>query len=192
MRESESITQLLSRIRQGDETAERELASIVYPELRKMARGIMSGERFDHTLQPTALVNEAYVRLAGMAQDLNNRAHFFAAAARVMRHVLVDYARLHRAAKRPGNRQRLDLKDNLMILESNVDLILDVERATEKLKEWDVRQYQIVELRFYGGMTEEEIAEVLEISARTVRRDWEMARAWLLGQLSAPPGQHDS
>jgi|SRR5579871_1404128 len=192
MREYQSITLLLARMRQGDETAERDLASIVYPELQKMARGIMSGERFDHTLQPTALVNEAYVRLAAMAQGLNDRTHFFAAAASVMRHVLVDYARQHRAAKRPGNRPRLDLKDDLMVLESNVDLILDVERATEKLKEWDPRQFQIVELRFYGGMTEEEIAEVLSISARTVRRDWEMARSWLLGQLSKPPGQHDS
>jgi RNA polymerase sigma-70 factor (ECF subfamily) len=185
MADSGAITQLLFRLRQGDEDAGHELASMVYPQLRRMARRVMMGERFDHTLQPTALVNEAYLRLVGTEQDWQNRAHFFAAAAHVMHRVLVDCARQHRAAKRSGNRTRVELGDNLVISESNIDLILDVDSAMKRLEQWDARQCRIVELRFFGGLTEEEIAEVLQISPRTVKRDWGMARAWLRGELSS-------
>lgn len=186
------ITALLNELRTGDKAAESELISLVYPELRRIAAVYMRRERGDHTLQPTALVHEAYLRLAGeREQPWANRAHFFAAAARVMRQVLVDHARKHRSQRRGGG-VRVELQDSLALTEENWDLVLDLDRALEQLSEWDSRQADVVVLRYFGGLTEEEIGEVLQVSSRSVKRDWQMARAWLQKVLAKRGGQDDT
>jgi RNA polymerase sigma factor (TIGR02999 family) len=157
---------------------------VVYPDLRRMARRYLKLERPGHTLQATALVNEAYMLLTRqMGKDWKNRAHFFAIAAGLMRHILVDYARTRKALKRDGARERVDLETVVAISNVNLDQIVAVDTALARLAEWDPRLSKIVELRFFGGLTEAEVAEVLQISPRTVKRDWDVARAWLHGEL---------
>jgi RNA polymerase sigma-70 factor (ECF subfamily) len=173
------ITRLLLAVRGGDGGAHSELVSLIYPQLRHIAQNCIRGERSDHTLQPTALVNEAYIRMAGREFKWANRTHFFAVAAHVMRQVLVDYARHHRAAKRSGNLQKVDLNDATVISAEIPEKILSLDEALSRLAEWDPRQASVVEMRFFAGLTEEEIGEVLGISVRTVKRDWKLARAWL-------------
>jgi RNA polymerase sigma-70 factor (ECF subfamily) len=178
------ITRLLRAASEGDKKAENELLGIVYPALLKMARGQMKHERASHTLQPTALVHETYLRLAGaQTVDWRSRAQFFAMAATAMRRILVDYARERNAAKRQGGRLRVEYPDDLT--DSNrLDDILQVDKALARLSEWNQRQSKIVELRFFVGLTFEEIAEIMDISLRSVKRDWSIARAFLYGEIS--------
>ena len=182
------ITTLLGELRNGDKKAEARLIELVYPELRKIARRFLRKERAGHTLQPTALVNEAYLQLAGQHdKDWHNRAHFYAVAAQVMRRLLVDYARQRNAAKRDGHLQRVEFADELTVADETLDEVLDIDEALGRLAVFDPRGCQVVVLRFFGGMTEEEIAAVLKIAARTVKRDWNAAKAWLHGELAKVP-----
>ncbi|HKA00487.1 MAG TPA: sigma-70 family RNA polymerase sigma factor [Candidatus Solibacter sp.] len=187
LQSSADITKLLGEIRRGNRNAESELAAVVHEELRLIAARLMRRERTNHTLQPTALVNEAYVRLLNAPdQDWKDRAHFFGVAAQIMRRILVDSARAYRAEKRNGNRTRLQLHDVATECYRDVDQVIAVDSALNKLAEWDPRQSRIVELRFFVGLSEEEIAEVLHVSTRTVKRDWRVARAWLKNELDSP------
>lgn len=180
------VTLLLCKLKQGDRDAAHQLIPLVYQELRKIAGAYMRDERPDHTLQPTALVNEAYLRLADQTRvDWRDRAHFFGVAARMMRRVLVDHAREHLAGKRGGGQAKLALEGlGIEVGPPKVEEVLLVDQALEKLKEFDPRQEQIVEMHYFGGMSVEETAEALGISARTVDREWAMARAWLRRELS--------
>ena len=157
----------------------------IYPELRRIAAHYMQGERSGHTLQPTALVNEAYLQLVGHGDvDWRNRSHFFGVAAQLMRRILGNYARQKKAVKREGGRQRVELSEALLIGEDQLDEIIAIDAALDRLAEWDPRQAKIVELRFFAGLTEDEIAEVLGISPRTVKREWMVAKAWLHSELN--------
>jgi RNA polymerase sigma factor (TIGR02999 family) len=175
-------TQLLLKASEGDESAVSSLFSVVYDELRRIAAGALRHERHDHTLQPTALVHEAYLRLAdepGAWRE--NRAHFLAIASRAMRRVLVEHARRRKAIKRGSGRPRLSIEDAEPAAPAYVealDLVL-LDDALERLSALDARQGRIVELRFFGGLTVEEIATVLGLSSRTVKREWQISRAWL-------------
>lgn len=181
----ENITRMLDELRAGRREVESRLLEAVYPELRRIAAHYMQGERAGHTLQPTALVNEAYLELVGQADiDWRNRSHFFGVAAQLMRRILVNYARRRKAQKREGKRQRVELSDTLAIAEDRLDEIIAVDEALDRLAEWDPRQAKIVELRFFAGLTEDEIAEAVGISPRTVKRDWMIARAWLHSELN--------
>lgn len=182
--DEESVTELLDRLRNGDAGAESHLLEIVYGELRRRAAMYMANERGDHTLQPTALVNEAYLRLLKQDVSWKNRAHFFSVAAQIMRNVLVDSARAHRANKRGGEQQQITLDDAVAFKEARSIDLMALDEALALLASFDPRQSQIVELRFFGGLTLEEISEVLRISVRTVKRDWRLARAWLRIQLN--------
>jgi RNA polymerase sigma-70 factor, ECF subfamily len=179
------ITLLLQRVRQGESGAVEELVPLVYAELRSLARHYLESERAGHTLQPTALANDALIELLGDAVDWRNRVHFFAVAAKAMRRLLVDHARRHQAEKRGGELQQVPL-DNLQGISMHWDEILAVDRALQRLQERDERLARIVELRFYAGMTDEEAAEVLDISARSVRREWQVARIWLHKEMTKP------
>ncbi len=180
----QEITRLLVEIRQGNRAAESKLMPLVYQELRKLARRYMRLERRDHTLQATALVHEAYVRLVDQREvSWQNRAHFLAVAAQIMRRILVDHARAHQAAKRGGTERRISL-DTMVFTEEKATDILVLDEALTRLSERDRRQCRIVELRFFGGLTEEEAAEALGISVRTAKRDWRIAKAWLYHQVS--------
>ena len=185
---SPQITELLRELRAGEQAASSRLIDAVYPELRRIAVRSLRAERSDHTLQPTALVNEAYLQLVGQTdKDWQNRAHFFAVAAQVMRRVLVDYARKRKANKRGGGGAKVELIENLVIVRARLDEVLAIDAALTRLSLIDARQSKVVELRFFGGLTEHEVAEVLGIAIRTVRRDWNVARAWLHGELSGHP-----
>lgn len=181
------ITQLLADIRAGDNGAESRLVSLVYDELHRMAARYMNRERSGHTLQATVLVHEAYMRLVAQEdQNWQNRSHFFSMAAQLMRRILIDHARSRGAQKRGGTKVKLPLEDALVAGEYNCEELIEVDDALNRLSRRDPRLGQIVELRFFAGLTEEEIAEMLGISARTVKRDWKVARLWLHSQLSSP------
>jgi RNA polymerase sigma factor (TIGR02999 family) len=182
---SDDITGLLHAIAGGDRGAEDQLIPLVYGELRRIAAGQMRYEGRAHTLQATALVHEAYLRLAKPgAGGWQNRAHFFAVAARVMRRLLVDAARARNADKRGGGAIAVpDGLDFIAVEAGDPEEMIAIDRALTRLAEMDARQARIVELRFFAGMTVEEIAELLGISSRTVKREWRMARAWLFGEL---------
>ncbi|HYL72846.1 MAG TPA: sigma-70 family RNA polymerase sigma factor [Bryobacteraceae bacterium] len=182
------ITQLLARVRTGDQQANAQLAPLIYDELRRLAAYYIRGERPDHTLQATALVHEAYIKLVGQDIDWQSRAHFFAVAAQVMRRVLVDYARAAKADKRAGKLHRIPLESALVYAEEQSGELIALDEALERLGQWDPRQSRIVELRFFAGLSVEETAEVLGISTRTVKRDWSMARAWLYSELTKVAG----
>jgi RNA polymerase sigma factor (TIGR02999 family) len=175
---ADDVTALLQAWGQGDVDAGERLFPLVYAELRRQARRYMRGERAGHTLQPTALAHEAYLRLAGRERAWADRAHFFAVAARVMRQVLVDHARRHRAAKRDG----LQLSAPEDVRDEPVDL-LDLDAALAELAELDSKQVEVVEMRFFAGLSVEETAEALGLSPRTVKREWSTARAWLKHRL---------
>ena len=182
--DTENVTQLLGEMKQGSREAESRLLQIVYPELRRIAQLRLRNERQGHTLQPTALANEAYMRLAGqMDKDWQSRSHFYAVAAQLMRRILVDYARHKKAAKRDGNRRQVELTDEIAVTEDRLEEILTINEALGRLAEFDPRCCKVVEMRFFGGMTEDEVAEVLQIAPRTVKRDWTVAKAWLHGEL---------
>lgn len=178
------ITRLLLAWGAGDKAALDELMPLVYAELRKLARNYMRQQRPDHTLQTTALVNEAYLRLIDSSRvNWQNRTHFFAISAQLMRRILVDFARKRNSLKRGGEVQKVELDEALVIpLEQKTDLVA-LDDALKILAEMNPRQGQVVELRYFGGLSEEEIAEHLEVSVRTVRRDWSVARAWLFHKL---------
>ena len=178
------VTQLLAKLRDGQRDAESRLIPLVYAELRRLAAHYLRGERPDHTLQPTALVHEAYLRLTKLHEvDWQSRSHFFATAATVMRRILVDHARAQRANKREGDRQAISLEDALVVSPSRSPQIIALDDALNRLAALDARRGKIVELRFFGGLSEEETGAVLGISARTVKRDWRVAKAWLYNEL---------
>jgi RNA polymerase sigma factor (TIGR02999 family) len=178
------ITALLALVKKGDHEARAQLAPLIYEELRRLAAYHVAKERRDHTLQATALVHETFIKLVEQRIDWQSRAHFFAVAAQMMRRILVDYARATNAEKRAGGVKRIPLEVALIYAEEQSGELLELDEALERLEQWDPRQCHIVELRFFAGLSVEETAEVLGVSARTVKRDWNMARAWLYGQLS--------
>jgi RNA polymerase sigma factor (TIGR02999 family) len=181
-----AVTTLLRAWAQGNEAARDQLFRVLYSELRRQAGRYMRRERRSHTLQPSGLVNEAYLRLAGSPDlDLHDRAHFFAIAARVMRQVLVDHARRRRAAKREGVHVTLGDADAAAVPLQ----VLDLETALQELTVLDPRQARVVELRFFGGLDVEETADALGLSARTVKREWQTARAWLQHRLLQGGGE---
>jgi RNA polymerase sigma-70 factor (ECF subfamily) len=173
-------TRLLLQWRAGEQAAFDRLLPIVYEELRRLASSCMRGERPDHLLQTTALVHEAYLRLVDQPEaSYQTRTHFFAVAAQVMRHVLVDYARARRRAKRGGGATPVSLEDVAVISEERAEEVIAVDSALASLMEFDLRKGQIFELRHFGGLSVDEAAEVLHVSPATVARDWRMAKAWL-------------
>jgi RNA polymerase sigma factor (TIGR02999 family) len=179
------ITQLLAEWREGNQSALDELYPLVYDELHRLARRYMSRERKGHTLQTTALINEAYVRLVDQKNvHWANRSHFFAISAQIMRRILIDHARRHLYAKRGGGAQQVSLEEVAAITPNASRELVRLDEALKSLAEMDPRRSQVVELRYFGGLNNEEIAGVLNISANTVTRDWNMARAWLYQQLS--------
>jgi RNA polymerase sigma factor (TIGR02999 family) len=179
-----SVSQLLQRWNEGDQGALDQLTPLVYDELRRMARRYMKQQPAGHTLQTTALIHEAYLRLVGQQEkQWENRAHFFAVAAQAMRHILVDYARARKMAKRGGGAHQVSLDEALVISPEGGDDLVALNDALDALAKLDRRQSQVVELRFFGGLTEEEIGEVLKVSSRTVRSDWRVARSWLMREL---------
>jgi RNA polymerase sigma factor (TIGR02999 family) len=181
---SEQVTSLLLRWRAGDKAALDNLIPLVYDELRRLAHYYLQRERPDHTLQSTALVHEAYARLIGQnLPEWQNRAHFFGVAAQLMRQILVDYARNHRAAKRGGSVCKLPLTDaEAQTTLKNVDVVA-LDDALQSLAKLDPQQSKVVELRFFAGLSVEDTSEVLGISPSTVKRDWNTARVWLYREL---------
>lgn len=180
--DSGEITELLRQMREGRNDAAERLLSIVYDELRRCASNLMRRERPDHTLQATALVHETYRRLVNNPGDIQNRTHFFAIAARAMRRILVDHARAYHSAKRGGG-QRVPIQDVTLVTAEQSIEVLALNEALDRLAALDRQQSEIVELRYFGGLTAEETAQVLGISAKTVQRDWKVAKAWLYGEL---------
>jgi RNA polymerase sigma factor (TIGR02999 family) len=183
------VTQLLLAWNSGDRAALDQLIPLVYDELHRIARRYLHQERAGHILQTTALVNEAYLRLIDAQKvQWQNRAHFFAIAARLMRRILVDFARERNYQKRGGGEFLIPLDEAPPVsCELNEDVVA-LDEALHKLAELDERKSRVVELRFFGGLTEEEIAETLKVSPETVRRDWRLAKSWLLRRLSEGPG----
>ncbi len=180
------VTQLLLAWNDGDESALEKLVPLVYEELRRLARRYMRRERPDHTLQTTALINEAYLQLVDIRNvRWQNRAHFFALSARLMRRILVDFARSRNYAKRGGGAQPISLDQSAAVSPAPSTDLVAVDEALQALTKIDDRKAQVVELRFFGGLTVEESAEVLKVSPETVRRDWRLAKVWLLRELSA-------
>jgi RNA polymerase sigma factor (TIGR02999 family) len=179
------ITQLLAEWSDGNQSALDELYPLVYDELHRLARRYMSRERKGHTLQTTALINEAYVRLVDQKNvHWANRSHFFAISAQIMRRILIDHARRHAYAKRGGGAQQVSLDEAAAVASGIGAEILRLDEALKTLAEMDPRGSQVVELRYFGGLNNEEIAGVLHVSENTVTRDWNMARAWLYQQLA--------
>jgi RNA polymerase sigma factor (TIGR02999 family) len=178
------VTDLLTRWSHGDDAALTELTPLVYEELRRVAHRHLSGQRPNHTLQTTALVNEVYLRLADQTNPRwQNRAHFFAVAARGMRQILVSYARSQQAQKRGGGAFKMDLDEVALIAPEESKEIVELHEALEQLSALDARKAQVVELKYFGGLNYDEIAEVLKTSRITVRRDWEFAKLWLYTEL---------
>jgi RNA polymerase sigma-70 factor (ECF subfamily) len=183
--ENGEVTRLLKEMNSGDRSAAERLLPIVYAELHRLAAGYMRTERRDHTLQPTALINEAYLRLAKGDMNWQNREHFLGVAANIMRRVLVDHARNHRALMRGGAFKRVELQEGLAITADRTEEMLALDEALNKLISLNPRQAKVVELRYFGGLSLDQIAVVLVISPRTVKRDWALARIWLFKELQA-------
>jgi RNA polymerase sigma factor (TIGR02999 family) len=178
------VTELLEHWSHGDDAALAELTPLIYEELRRLAHRHMGGERPDHTLQTTALVNEAYLRLADLSNpSWQSRAHFFAVAARAMRQILVSYAKSYRAQKRGGGAIKVELDEAAIVSPEQSKAIVDLHEALERLGTLDSRKARVVELKYFGGLNHREIAEVMKISTVTVRRDWVFAKAWLYTEL---------
>lgn len=179
-----SITDVLRRASNGDSAAVAELLPLVYDELRRLAGGYMRRERKDHTLQPTALVHEAYLRLVGTDQPFEGRAHFLGAAAVAMRRVLVDHARRHAAVKRDAPGDRVTLAPEIASADARDMDVLELDQMLAALARKDERKARVVELRFFAGMSHDEIADVLGVARSTVAEDWTVARAWLAARLA--------
>jgi RNA polymerase sigma factor (TIGR02999 family) len=173
------VTVLLHAMKSGDAAAAEKLLSLVYKELHLLAKGYMRHERPDHTLQPTALINEAYIRMVGNGTDWQNHQHFIGVAATVMRRVLVDHARAHHAGKRGGDLQRVDLDEGVAFSSERSIEVIAVDDALSELQTLNSRQAKVVELRYFAELTDEQIAALLNISTRTVQRDWLLAKDWL-------------
>ena len=184
--EPQDVTDWLAAWRTGDVGARDQLFAVAYPQLRQIAARFLQQERANHTLDPTALVNELALRLLGSAPiAYHDRAHFFALAAQMMRHILIDYARARVAGKRGGVQQRVNLSsvsEELKAAPKSEDLLM-FDEALSRLEQADPRAAKVVELRFFGGLREQEVADILGVSLVTVKRDWKAARAWLVGQL---------
>lgn len=179
------VTRLLESWSRGRQEAFDELMPLVYDELRRMARNYMNGQPSGHTLQTTALIHEAYLKLADQKdKHWENRTHFFAVAARAMRHILVDHARAHQTEKRGGETQIVSLEDVAVISNERAAEVVALDEALQNLSELDERKGRVVELRYFGGLSVEETAEVLKVSRLTVMRDWSFAKMWLLRELS--------
>ena len=179
------ITPLIHRAQEGDRQAEDEFLALLHSELRRLAGSHLRKERRDHTLQPTALVNEAYMRLRSSRHPhWNDRYHFLAMASRAMRHILIDYARKRNAAKGRGPHNHVDLPPELTSQDMRLDDVLAIDAALQQLEALSQRQAAVIEMRFFGGLSEEEIAGALGIASRTVKRDWTSGRAFLQGVLS--------
>ena len=184
--ESQELTRLLQDWRAGDQAAANEIIARVYPDLKRLARHYMQDERAGHTLQPTALVHELFLKLmAGEPVDWQNRAHFLAVAAQQLRRMLIDHARAIHAARRGGGQLKLSLQDVEGWMGKSEEDLLALNQALEKLEKLAPRCSRLIELRFFGGLKEQEAAEVLGISLATLKRDWTFARAWLIGQLES-------
>ncbi len=184
---SHDVTRLLDDLSAGKEHALNALLPLVYRELRRCAASYLRRERQNHTLQPTALVNEAFLKLVEQRNvRWQNRAHFFGVAAQAMRRILVDHARTHGRVKRGGAAPQVTLDEAMISAESRSIDLLALDEALERLSALDERQARVVELKFFGGLSVEESAEVLNISPATIKREWSMARAWLHTQLSTP------
>ena len=180
----QDVTRLLIQLTDGNRTVLDELLPLVYGELRSLAANYLRRERSAHTLQPTALVHEAYLRLVDQNQvRWQNRAHFFGVAAQMMRRILVDHARGHNAEKRGGEIHKLSLDENIDVTDERATDLISLDDALTALAAIDEQKSRIVELRFFGGLSVEETAEVLGVSAPTVKRQWRMAKAWLYGQV---------
>jgi RNA polymerase sigma-70 factor, ECF subfamily len=179
------VTELLIALKAGKHGAEEKLIPLVYNELRRLAAHYLRSERVDHTLQPTALVHEAYMRLIKVRKvDWQGRSHFFATAATVMRRILVDHARAQKANKREAMRNAVALEETLVVSRGRSQDLLALDAALDRLAKLNARQSKIVELRFFGGMNEQETGVVLGISSRTVKRDWRVAKAWLYHEIN--------
>jgi RNA polymerase sigma-70 factor (ECF subfamily) len=186
------VTQLLKAMHDGDPGAADRLLPLVYSELHRLAQAYMRRERPDHTLQATALINEAYLRLAGEDIDWTNRAHFIGLAAHVMRQVLVDYARRHHAERRAGGLQRVEMNDDLAVSPDRLDEVASIDQALTRLATHNPRQARVVELRYFGGLSVEQIATILQVAPRSVKRDWSLARIFLARELNpaaVPPAE---
>ena len=182
---ADNLTGLLIEWRQGDKAALNKLTPLVYDELRRIAHRYVQRERSGHTLGTTALVNEAYLRLAGQKKiEWQDRAHFFAVTAQVMRHILIDHARRRHFAKHGGDAQRVSLAAAEAMTQERAHELVALDEALDELAQLDLRKSQVVELRYFGGLGLEETAEVLEISVMTVRRDWRAAKAWLFRRMN--------
>jgi RNA polymerase sigma-70 factor (ECF subfamily) len=185
----EELSQLLRDWSNGDQAALDKVMPVVYQELRRLARHYMRRERADHTLQTTALVNEAYLRLADYKKmRWQSRTHFFAVSAQVMRRILVEHARSRNFAKRGGGVQKVELDETAFVSAGRSAEVIAVDEALTELESWDARKGRIVELRFFGGLSIEETAEVLKVSPTTVQREWRSAKAWLYKAISEGGG----
>ena len=183
------ITQLLAEWSEGNQSALDELYPLVYEELHRLARRYMSRERRGHTLQTTALINEAYVRLVDQKNvRWANRSHFFAISAQIMRRILIDHARRHAYAKRGGGAKQVSLEEAAIVAPDQASELVRLDEALKTLAKMDERRCHVVELRYFGGLSNEEIAGVLKVSENTVTRDWNLARAWLYQQLTGSAG----
>jgi RNA polymerase sigma-70 factor (ECF subfamily) len=181
----QEVTQLLGDWSGGDEGALEKLIPLVQPELHRLAHYYMSRERAGHTLQTTALLNEAYLQLTDKTQPpWRNRTHFMAVAAQLMRRIMVDHARARHALKRGAGAIRVTLDETALVTEERAEELLALDEALEKLAEFDRRRCEIVEMRYFGGLTVEEIADVLKVHPNTVMRDWKAAKAWLYAELT--------
>jgi len=179
------VTRLLQAWSEGDEGALQDLMPLVYSELHRLARRYMAGERSGHTLQTSALVNEAYLRLVDVKKvNWQNRAHFFGIAAQLMRRILVDFARSRRSLKRGGDAPTISLEEGLIVTSARGADVVALDDALRTLAAMDPRRSRVVELRFFGGLSAEEAAEVLKVSPETVMHDWTLAKVWLLRELS--------
>jgi RNA polymerase sigma-70 factor, ECF subfamily len=184
MSESQEVTVLLSALTRGDDGAASKLIPVVYDELRRLAGSYMRRERADHTLQATALVHEAYLKLIEQRSvNWQSRAHFFGVSAQLMRRILIDHARGHTREKRGGEQKKVSLDEAFVFSEKQADELLAVADSLNLLAKIDPRQARVVELRFFGGLSVEEAAEVLGVSPKTVKRDWSVAKAWLYADL---------
>ena len=177
------VTLLLRAMKNGDQSAAEKLLPLVYKELHRLAKSYMRRERPDHTLQPTALIHEAYLRLAHDNVDWQSHQHFIGVAANVMRRVLVDYARAHNAEMRGGGLERVELEEGLAISKERSGEVIALHDALNSLEALNPRRAKVVELRYFGGLSVEEIAAVLEMSPRSVKRDWALARPWLFKEI---------
>jgi RNA polymerase sigma-70 factor, ECF subfamily len=186
--EKGEVTQLLNAMTRGDSGAAEKLLPLVYSELHRLAASYMRRERPDHTLQATALINEAYLRLARGDGEWNSREHFIGMAANVMRHVLVDYARAHKALQRDGGMKRVELREDLAISAEKLEEVVALNEALRSLESLHPRQGKVVELRYFGGLSLEQIASLLGVSERSVKRDWSLARIWLFRELEQGSG----